>query len=108
MGQWEAINLPESGSPGFPGESKILITEDKITFLNGGGSFSNGHYDTYEDKCGYTAFEGDQFIDFYREGDNLYVYFAGGDYADSSSKSDGFGTEVTYKRCVDCEDWEPV
>lgn len=49
-------------------------------------------------------------IDFYREDDLLYVYFAGGDYTASSPESDGFGTQVIYKRCVDgCEDWaEPV
>lgn len=58
IGQWEAIDLPANGDPSFPDEAKIRITEDEIAFVNGGGGFANGHYDTYEDKCGFTAVQG--------------------------------------------------
>jgi len=51
VGTWEAKDLQVGGDPGAPDESLITITNDNISFDNGGGGFANGPYalngDTY-------------------------------------------------------------
>ena len=81
VGRWTAIDLARGGDPGAPDEEIIEISETTITFVNGGGGFANGPY-SLDGSGSYTATQGEESIKFEREGEQLKVTFAGGDYGD--------------------------
>jgi hypothetical protein len=115
-GEWTATDLPThcglfglfKCDPGTPDESKIVITQEEISFSNGGG-FGIKAYDANaaQQDCGYYEMkEGSEQMYFTRTEDTLYVDFIGGSYAKSAGN--GWGTQVTYTRCSeDCETTQP-
>ena len=50
VGHWFTDDLNQNEDPGAPEEQRIIITENEVSFPNGGGNFANGAYDIVNDK----------------------------------------------------------